>query len=105
MKQLYYGTLAILGIGFAVFFFATIGPAFLANPNFIGACKAGFVNVYSSGFATDAVMCWFVLAAWIIYDKSKNGIKYGWIALLLGLIPGVATGFAFYLFTRARQTT
>lgn len=105
MKQVYYATLAILGIGFAAFFFITMGPPFFENPNLIEACKAGFVNVYSSGFATDAILCWFVLATWIVYDKTKNGIKFGWIALLLGLVPGVATGFAFYLFTRSRQTS
>ena len=105
MKQIYHATLAILGIGFAVFFFATMGPPFLENPGLIEACKGGFVNVYSSGFATDAILCWFVLATWVIYDKAQNGIKFGWIALLLVLVPGVATGFAFYLFTRSRQTS
>lgn len=103
MKTTYQIILAILGIGFALFFFITIGPPFLNDPNLIEACKAGYVNVYSSGFATDAVMCWMVLAAWVVYEKFEKGIKHGWIALLLGLVPGVATAFALYLIMRMRQ--
>jgi hypothetical protein len=48
-------------------------------------------------------MCWFVLASWIVYEKAKHGVKHGWIPLLLGLVPGVATGFALYLLIRMRQ--
>lgn len=103
MKTAYLSILAIVGIGFAAFFFITMGPLFIAHPDLIGAIKSGFVNPYASGFSTDAVCCWIVLAAWVIYEKSALGIKHGWVALLLGLIPGVATGFAFYLITRMSQ--
>ena len=105
MKIVYFSFLGIIGLGFAIFFFITLGPLLIENPNVIEALKAGYVNPYSSGFSTDAGCCWFVLAAWIIYEKVEKGIKYGWIALLLGLVPGVATGFALYLITRTRQTS
>jgi hypothetical protein len=44
-----------------------------------------------------------VLAAWVVYEKFKKGIRHGWIALLIGLVPGVATAFALYLVMRMRQ--
>lgn len=103
MKTAYLSFLGIVGIGFAVFFFITIGPLILENPNVIAAFKAGYVNPYSSGFATDAICCWLVLAAWVVYEKYEKGVKHGWIALLIGLVPGVATAIALYLVMRMRQ--
>lgn len=104
MKTAYLSFLGIIGVGFAAFFFITLGPVLIENPNVVEAFKAGFVNPYSSGFSTDAICCWVVLAAWVIYEKVEKGIKHGWIALLLGLVPGVATGFALYLALRMQQT-
>lgn len=80
-----------------------MGPMFIANPDLIGAVKAGFVNPYATGFSTDTICCWLVLAAWVVYEKFEKGIKHGWIALVIGLVPGVATGFALYLVMRMRQ--
>ncbi len=103
MKTSYQIVLAILGIGFGAFFFITLGPLLIENPDVVAAFKAGYVNPYSSGFSTDAITCWMVLAAWVFYERLEKGIKHGWIALLLGLVPGVATGFALYLIMRMRQ--
>ena len=103
MKTVYLASLSIIGIGFALFFFITLGPVLIENPDVIGAFKAGYVNPYSSGFATDAIACWMVLAAWVVYEKFQKGIKHGWIALVIGLVPGVATAFALYLVMRMRQ--
>jgi hypothetical protein len=103
MKTAYLSILGVVGIGFATYFFITIAPLLIANPDVFAAFKAGYVNPYSSGFATDAIACWMVLAAWVIYEKFEKGIKHGWIALLIGLIPGVATAFALYLAMRMRQ--
>ena len=103
MKSIYLGILLAIAVAFAFFFFATIGPLLIENPNIVEAFKAGFVNPYSTGFSTDAVTCWLVLAVWIVYEKATKGIKWGWFALLLALVPGVATGFAVYLVLRSFQ--
>ncbi len=103
MKTIYISFLGIVGIGFAAFFFITLCPLLIETPDVIAAFTAGYVNPYSSGFATDAIACWMVLAAWVIYEKFEKGIKHGWIALLIGLVPGVATAFALYLVMRMRQ--
>ena len=103
MKTTYLSFLGIIGIGFAGFFFITLGPLLVENPDVIAAFKAGYVNPYSSGFATDAIACWLVLAACVVYEKYEKGIKHGCIALLIGLVPGVATAFALYLVMRIRQ--
>ncbi|AJD47101.1 hypothetical protein S7S_03395 [Isoalcanivorax pacificus W11-5] len=78
-------------------------PPLLDNPDILGAALAGFVNPYAAGYATDTIMCWCVLAVWVLYEARATGIKYGWIALVLGVVPGVATGFAIYLLIRLNQ--
>ncbi|MDD3446684.1 MAG: DUF2834 domain-containing protein, partial [Zavarzinia sp.] len=63
----------------------------------------GFVNPFSTGYSLDVLTCWAVLAVWIIRDARVAGIRHGWIALVLGIVPGVAVGFAFYLWLRSRD--
>lgn len=100
MDTFYRTTIALIGIGFAVFFFITIGPIFIARPDLIEAFKAGYVNPFSAGFATDAIACWLILVCWVVYEQLYKGVRYGWVALILGFVPGVATGLAFYLLLR-----
>lgn len=95
--------IAVLGIGFAVAFSIVVIPALIVNPNIVNAFAAGFVNPFSSGYAIDAISCWLILAVWVIYEAKAKGIKYGWVALLLGIAPGVATGLAAYLLMRLKQ--
>lgn len=64
---------------------------------------AGFVNPYSSGYSIDVIVTWCILCVWVMYESNK--VKHGWVCLLLGLVPGVAVGFALYLFLRDRQLT
>ena len=94
----------LLGLGFAVAFGALCIPPLIDNPDLPGAFAAGFVNPYSSGYALDAICCWALLTVWVIYEARNHGIRHGWIAVLLGIVPGVATGFAVYLLLRLRQT-
>lgn len=101
MDTFYRTTIALIGIGFAIFFFVTIGPVFIAQPDIIEAFKEGYVNPFSAGFATDAIACWLILCCWVVYEKLQKGVRYGWVALILGFVPGVATGFAFYLLLRS----
>ncbi len=104
MNEFVYKTLLwLLALAFAGAFAFIVMPPLLASGDIIGAFAAGFVNPYSSGYALDAIMCWCVLAVWIIFEARSQGIRHGWIALVLGLAPGVATGFAVYLLIRMRQ--
>jgi len=93
--------IAAIGLIFTVFFSATIIPALIKNPDIIGAFAAGFVNPYSSGYSFDVICCWLILAVWVIYESPK--VKYGWVWVLLGIVPGVALGFAGYLIMRQIQ--
>lgn len=95
---------AAIALVFTVFFVLTVIPPLMQNWDVVAAFGAGFVNPYSSGFAADAIACWFVLGAWVAYERSALGIKHGWPCLLLGIVPGVAVGFAVYLIIRIRQT-
>ena len=95
--------LVILAAGFAVLFAVVVMPPLLASGDVLGAFAAGFVNPYAAGYAMDAITCWLVLAAWVIYEAKARHVRHGWVALLLGLAPGVATGFAVYLLLRMRH--
>ena len=101
---LYRLLLWLLALTFAGAFAWLCIPPLIENPDIIGAFAAGFVNPYSSGYAIDAILCWCVLAVWVIYEATNKDIQHGWVAVLLGIVPGVATGFAIYLLIRLRQT-
>jgi hypothetical protein len=96
--SLYLAALVFTGI----FCFLVI-PPLIENPDVIGAFAAGFVNPFAAGYATDAIVCWFVLAIWVCFEASNSAIRHGWICLLLGVVPGVAVGFALYLLLRHAQ--
>lgn len=86
----------------AVFFILAV-PAAIADGDIIGAFAAGFVNPFAAAYSTDVIMCWAILASWVIYERTVYCVRHGWVALLLGIVPGVAFGFALYLFIRMTQ--
>jgi len=88
---------------FTIIFCFLVVPPLIENPDIIGAFAAGFVNPYAAGYSTDIFFCWFVLAVWVWHEASSLEIKHGWVCLVLGIVPGVAVGFALYLFTRHVQ--
>src|SRR5690606_29233179 len=100
---LFRALLYVLGIGFLLAFAVVVVPQLLQDGDILGAFAAGFVNPYASGYALDAIFCWAVLAVWVLYEARAKGIRHGWVALVLGLAPGVATGLAVYLLLRHQQ--
>jgi hypothetical protein len=78
-------------------------PPLIADPDIIGAFAAGFVNPFASGYSADTLACWVILTAWIAYEAQAKGVRHGWICAVLGIVPGVAVGFAGYLLLRGRQ--
>lgn len=92
---------ALVGVGFAVTFCVIVVPALTWD--IPGAFAAGFVNPFSSGYALDTILCGVILIIWIVHERHTRGIRHGWIAILLCLVPGVATGFALYLILRSTQ--
>ena len=78
-------------------------PPLIANPDIIGALAADFVNPYASGYSADALSCWVILSAWILYERRAFGVRHGLWCIALGALPGVALGFAAYLLIRMRQ--
>ncbi len=102
-ESLFKSLMWLLALGFAAVFTILCVPPLIENPDILGAAMAGFVNPYASGYAIDAIMCWWVLTFWVIYEARTAGIKHGWVAVLLGIVPGVATGLAVYLLLRLKQ--
>lgn len=92
-----------IGMAFALVFSITVAPLLFRNLDPLGAIAAGFVNPYSTGFALDTLSSWLVLTVWIVHEARTLNIRYGWVAVLVGLIPGTVTGLAFYLILRTVQ--
>ena len=92
-----------LALFFTAYFCLVVVPPLMENPDIVGALAAGFVNPYSSGYSTDVIVCWAILATWVWYEASTYSIRHGWVCLALGLVPGVAVGFAGYLLLRQHQ--
>lgn len=90
---------------FTIFFLLVVVPPFIENPDVWGAFAAGFVNPFASGFSTDVLVSWGILASWIVHEARAYSVRFGWVCLILGIVPGVAVGFAVYLLVRARQLT
>ena len=101
-RQFLYAVGAV-GIAFTLAFSFTVAPLLLQTFDILGAITAGFVNPYSTGFALDTLSSWLVLTIWIAYEAKTLNVRYGWVAVLLGLIPGTVTGLAFYLVLRTVQ--
>ncbi|MEN7342745.1 MAG: DUF2834 domain-containing protein [Pseudomonadota bacterium] len=105
MSESIFKTIIIVAaVFFTGFFVVVVVPPLIANPDIVGAFASGFVNPYASGYSTDVLVCWVILAAWIIFEARVFSVKKGWVCLLLGVVPGVAVGFASYLLIRMRQT-
>lgn len=102
-KRMYFSLLALVAIIFSIFFLVTILPALATDWDILSAFAAGFVNPFAAGYSIDVILCWCVLAIWVFYEHSTEKVKHGWICLVLGVIPGVAVGFALYLILRERQ--
>jgi len=102
-KQFRIAVIAIACL-FVVIFCALILPALAAQQwDIVGAFGAGFVNPFAAGYSLDVILCWCVLAVWVLYERRSLQIRYGWVCLLLGIIPGVALGFGLYLLLRSFQ--
>jgi hypothetical protein len=91
-----------VALAFTGLFCAIVIPALVEDLDIVGAFAAGFVNPYSSGYSADVIACWVILALWIAHESNRVPARYGIAALLLGVIPGVAVGFAAYLLLRSR---
>ncbi len=99
---------AVIGLAALVFlavFAVVVTPPLLARPDVIGAFAAGFVNPYASGYSADTLACWVILTAWIIHERRTLQVRHGWACIVLGMVPGVAIGFALYLWLRGRPFT
>ncbi|GAB5498798.1 MAG: hypothetical protein PsegKO_11090 [Pseudohongiellaceae bacterium] len=101
--KFYKAALALIAIGFSLVFSIVVVPPLIENPDVPGALAAGFVNPYAAGYSADVLFCWAALAVLIIYERKALSVKYGWVCLLLGLVPGVAVGMTVYFLIRHSQ--
>ena len=92
-----------VAMAFTAFFSVVVVPPLLADPDVAGAFAAGFVNPYATGYSTDVIACWMILAFWVAFESKSRGVRHGWVCLLLGIVPGVAVGLAAYMLLRSRQ--
>ena len=102
-ERAFKNALLIAATGFTAVFAYLVIPAFINQPDILGPFGAGFVNRFAAGYASDIFFCWGVLAIWVVYEAKTYSVKHGWLCLLLGVVPGVAVGFALYLILRMHQ--
>ena len=102
-KTVFEYLVAVLGVIFALAFCIIVVPPLFESKDIVGAFAAGFVNPYSSGYSLDAIICALILITWVLYERRALNVKYGWVAIPLSFVPGVATAFAVYLVIRSRQ--
>ena len=92
-----------VGLAFTALFSGLVVRPLIDDPDILGAFGAGFVNPYASGYSADVIACWVILAIWIVFEARSRSVKHGWLCLVVGVIPGVAVGFAAYLVLRSNQ--
>ncbi|MFK7863733.1 MAG: DUF2834 domain-containing protein [Pseudohongiellaceae bacterium] len=102
-EKIYLIALSGAALLFTGVFAVVVVPPLVADPNILAAILAGFVNPYAAGYSTDVILCWIVLCLWIVQEARTKSVKHGWVCLILGLVPGVAVGFALYLIIRHKQ--
>lgn len=102
-EKIYKLSLIALAISFTTIFCVVVVPPFLKNPDVLGAFAGGFVNPYATGYSTDVLFCWAAFAIFVVYEAKTISVKYGWLCLILGIVPGVAVGLAVYLLIRQKQ--
>ncbi len=102
-EKVFQVSLVFVGLAFTLFFLFFVLPPLIDNPDIVGAIAAGFANPYAAGYSTDVVFCWLTLAIWVVFEARTRAIKNGWICLAVGVVPGVAVGFAAYLLLRTAQ--
>ena len=95
----------VVALAFTALFAVVVVPPLIEDPDILGAFAAGFENPYSSGYSADVIACWLILAAWVAFEAKSKRVRHGWLCLILGVIPGVAVGFATYLLIRSRQVS
>ncbi len=104
MSERRFRTLLIaVAAAFTGFFSFVVLPPLFVDPDILGAFASGFVNPYASGYSADVISCWLILGIWVLYEARAMGTRHGWVCLVIGIIPGVAVGFAAYLLLRHAQ--
>lgn len=74
-----------------------------ANP--IATMEAMFANRISTIFMIDLLFAVFVFFIWTYNDGKKQGVKNVWLVWILTMLLGLAGGFPFYLYLKAKTAT
>jgi hypothetical protein len=84
-------SLILIGWLFAMAFCLVVIPALFNEPGEM--LSGGFSNPYAAGYAFDTIACWAILAV-LVHSERR---PWGWLALVFGLVPGVAVGLVVHL--------
>ncbi len=95
------GLIALAAL-FTVLFVVILAPA-VGDLTLGKAIDDMFASPAASGVSTDVLLTYAVLALWVVYEAIAKNVRRGWIALVLGAVPGVTVGLAVYLMIRMRQ--
>ena len=62
-----------------------------------------FGNYVSAAFGLDLLWVFVVFCTWVLMDSRKQGVKHGWLFLVLALLFGVSGPFPLYLYFREQK--
>ena len=97
-------TTIAIAAAFSALFFVRVVPALWPVVDLPKvALLDGLVNPTALGYTADTLATGLVLIAWILYERVALGVRRGWIAILLCLVPGVVAGLTAYLLIRQAE--
>jgi len=100
----FHWTLLLIAAAFTVAVAVVVAPPLVEDDlGVVQAFRDAFANPYASGFAIDTLFTFAVLCVWVVYEAQRRGVRRGWIALVVCLVPGVAAGLATYLLIRHQK--
>lgn len=93
-----------LAVAFMAVLVVVAVPTFVDDGlDIVHAVDQAFVNPYSSAFTIDILFTYAIFFAWVVYEAQYRDVRHGWVALVLGLVIGVAVGLASYLLIRHKE--
>ncbi|NNU15064.1 DUF2834 domain-containing protein [Parvularcula sp. ZS-1/3] len=100
-RKAFEGTVGIIGLLYAFGVIAFIFIPSLVRGEPLAPFTDGFVNRHAATWSIDVLVTGAVIMVWIFYERARFGIRNGWIAWPLMIVPGVAAALAYYLIIRS----
>jgi hypothetical protein len=76
-RTVFKACLILVALLLTITFCVLMIPALIENFDIIAAFGAGSVNPFAAGYSTELLFYWIVLAVWVWFEASNDGIRHG----------------------------